>query len=59
MASYPTNDIPNEYINDAFLMIYSSILLLFFHCLSIKGINQRFTKAVILQFCKTAREKSR
>ena len=32
--SYPTNDIPNKYIYDAFLMIYLSILLLlFFHFL--------------------------
>ena len=29
--SYPTNDIPNKYIYDAFSMIYLSILLLFFH----------------------------
>ena len=27
--SYPTNDIPNKYICDAFLIIYLSILLLF------------------------------
>ena len=30
---YPTNDIPNKYIHDAFLMIYLCILLLFFHFL--------------------------
>ena len=28
--SFPTNDIPNKYIYDAFLMIYDAILLLFF-----------------------------
>ena len=27
---YPTNDIPNKYIFDTFLMIYLSILLLLF-----------------------------
>ena len=31
--SYPTNDIPNKYIYNAFLMIYLSISLLFFHFL--------------------------
>ena len=55
--SYPSNDIANKYIYDAVLMIYLSILLLlFFHFLVL---NQRFTKAVILQFCKTVRESSR
>ena len=33
--SYPTNDIPNKYIYDAFLMIYLSILL-FFHFLVVQ-----------------------
>ena len=31
--SYPTNDIPNKYIYDVFLMIYLSILLLFLYIL--------------------------
>ena len=31
--SYPTSDIPYKYIYDAFLMIYLSILMLFFHFL--------------------------
>ena len=38
-------------------MIYLSILLLlFFHFWYFKGVNQLFTKAVILQFCKTVRQ---
>ena len=62
---YPTSEIPNKYIYDAFLMIYLSILLpllllLFFVTFwHFKGVNQRFTKAVILRFCKIAREISR
>ena len=56
--SYPTNDIPNKHIYEAFLMIYLSILLLFTFCY-FKGVNQRFTKAAILQFCNTLRESSR
>ena len=31
--SYTTSDIPYKYIYDAFLMIYLSILLFFFHLL--------------------------
>ena len=31
--SYPTNDIPNKYNYDAFLMIYLSILSSFFYFL--------------------------
>ena len=35
--SYPTSEIPNKYIYDAFLMIYLSILLLlFFHFLALQ-----------------------
>ena len=52
--SYATSEIPNKYIYDAFLMTYLPILLLlFFTFWHFKGVNRRFTKAVILQFCKT------
>ena len=57
--SYSNNDIPIKYSCDTFLMICLSILVLFFTFWYFKGVNQRFTKAVILQFCKTARESSR
>ena len=58
--SYPTSDIPNEYIDDYFLMIYLSISLLFFFTFwYFKGVNQRFTKSVFLQFFKTIWESSR
>ena len=59
--SYPTSEIPNKYIYDAFLMISLSILLLLFFVtfwLFIR-VNRRFTKAVILQVCKIVREISR
>ena len=56
--SYPTSEIPHKYTYDYFLMMCLSILLLllfvtFWH---FKGVNQRFTKAVILQFCKIVSE---
>ena len=58
--SYPTSEIPNKYIYDAFLMTYLPILLLlFFTFWHFKGVNRRFTKAVILQFCKTLRDISK
>ena len=52
---YPTSEIPNKYIYDAFLMIYLSILLLLFlvSFWHFKGVNWR---AVILKFCKIVRE---
>ena len=34
--SYPTSGISNKYIYDGFLMIYLSILLLFFHFLALQ-----------------------
>ena len=37
--SYPTIEIPNKYIYDAFLMISLSILFLFFHFF---GISKEF-----------------
>ena len=47
--SYPTSARPNKYIYNGFLLIYLSILLLlFFPFWNFKGVNQRFTKAVIL-----------
>ena len=47
--SYPASEISNKCIDDAFLMIYLSVLLLFFFpARHFKGRNQRFTKAVIL-----------
>ena len=64
IESYPTSEIPNKYIYYAFLMIYLSflvlLLLLFFVTFwHFKRVNQRFTKAVIPQFCKIVREISR
>ena len=58
LESYPTSEIPNKYIYDAFLMIYFSILLLLFFVTfwHFKGVNWRFTKDVILRFCKIVRE---
>ena len=52
---YPTSEIRNKYIYDAFLMIYLSILLLLFLVTfwHFKGVNWR---AVILKFCKIVRE---
>ena len=43
--SYATSEIPNKYIYDAFLMIYLSILLLFFHFFVLQVSE---SKAVIL-----------
>ena len=45
-----TNDIPNKYIYDAFLIIYLSMLLLLglHFWVYFKGVNQMFTVAVIL-----------
>ena len=57
--SYATSEIPNKYIYDAFLMTYLPILLLLFTFWHFKGVNRRFTKAVILQFCKAFREISK
>ena len=50
--SYPTNEISNKDIYDAFLMICLSILFLLFFVMfwHFKGVNWRFTKPVILQF---------
>ena len=50
---------PSEDIYDDFLMIYLSASFLFFTFFYFKGVNQKFTKAVILQFCKAVRESSR
>ena len=57
--SYPANDVLNKYIYGSFLMIYLYILLSFFNFWYFERVNQRFIKAVILQFCKTIRESSR
>ena len=59
--SCPTSETPNKHIYDALLMIYLSILLLLFFVTfwHFKGVNWRFKKAVILQFCKIIREISR
>ena len=59
--SYTTSEMLNKYIFDASLVIYLSILLLlfFFTLWHFKGVNWRFAKAVILQFCKAVREISR
>ena len=40
--SFPTNDIANKYICDAFLMIYDAILLLFFHFLVLERSQSEF-----------------
>ena len=45
--SYPTSEVSNKYIHDAFLMIYLYILF-FFTFWYFKGVIQRFAKAVIL-----------
>ena len=46
--SYPTSDIPNKYIYDAFLMIYLAIFLLLFHFLLLQLLIRDSQR---LQFC--------
>ena len=54
--SYPANDISNKYIYDAFYCLLFIVVIpycCFFTFWYFKGVNQRFTRVAVKQFCKT------